>query len=38
MTSETSFTDIEKFWISEVESYAEKNVELLLIGNKKDLE
>lgn len=38
VTSETSFTEIEKFWLSEVESYAEKNVEILLIGNKSDLE
>lgn len=37
VTNSNSFDDIEKFWISEVESYAEKNVELLLIGNKKDL-
>ncbi len=32
-----SFEDIDRFWINEVESYAEKNVELLLIGNKCDL-
>ncbi|KAL4474715.1 hypothetical protein ABPG72_002308 [Tetrahymena utriculariae] len=38
VTSENSFQDIDKFWISEVESYAEKNVELLLIGNKSDLD
>jgi Ras-related protein Rab-1A len=37
VTSETSFEDIDKFWINEVESYAEKNVELMLIGNKSDL-
>ncbi|EGR29335.1 Ras family protein, putative [Ichthyophthirius multifiliis] len=37
ITSQNTFDDIEKFWISEVESYAEKNVELMLIGNKKDL-
>ena len=31
------FEDIDKFWINEVESYAEKNVDLILIGNKSDL-
>ncbi len=36
-TSLSSFEDIEKFWINEVESYAEKHVKLLLIGNKSDL-
>ena len=36
-TNPSSFEDIERFWINEVESYAEKNVELLLIGNKCDL-
>ena len=25
-----------KFWLNEVESYGEKNVELLLLGNKCD--
>jgi len=33
-----SFDDIEKFWITEVENYAEKDVELLLIGNKCDVQ
>jgi len=37
VTNPASFEDINKFWINEVESYAEKNVELLLIGNKSDL-
>ncbi|EGR28722.1 Ras family protein, putative [Ichthyophthirius multifiliis] len=37
VTNQSSFDDIDKFWISEVESYAEKNVEVLLIGNKIDL-
>ncbi len=36
MTNQASFDDIDKFWINEVESYSEKNVELLLIGNKND--
>ena len=36
VTNPGSFEDIDKFWINEVESYAEKNVELLLIGNKSD--
>ncbi|CAK65228.1 unnamed protein product (macronuclear) [Paramecium tetraurelia] len=33
-----TFEDIDKFWINEVDSYAEKNVELLLLGNKSDIE
>jgi Ras-related protein Rab-1A len=33
-----SFEDIDRFWINEVDSYAEKNVELLLLGNKSDIE
>jgi len=37
VTNQKSFDDIDSFWIREVESYAEKNVELLLIGNKSDL-
>lgn len=36
VTNQSSFDDINKFWINEVESYAEKNVEKLLIGNKTD--
>ncbi|KAM3143777.1 hypothetical protein pb186bvf_004053 [Paramecium bursaria] len=36
ITNKSSFTSIDRFWINEVESYAEKNVELLLIGNKSD--
>ncbi len=38
MTSQPTFDDIEKFWLNEVESYADKTVELLLIGNKADLD
>ncbi|KAL4462047.1 hypothetical protein ABPG74_000892 [Tetrahymena malaccensis] len=37
ITNSTSFEDIERFWLNEVESYAEKDVELLLLGNKSDL-
>lgn len=37
ITSSSSFEDIERFWLNEVESYAEKDVELLLLGNKSDL-
>lgn len=36
-TSQASFEDIEKYWINEVEQYAEKNVTLMLLGNKCDL-
>ena len=38
ISNENSFDDIDKFWISEVENYAEKTVELALIGNKSDME
>jgi Ras-related protein Rab-1A len=38
VSNKGSFDDIDKFWINEVESYAEKNVELLLVGNKSDLD
>ncbi|CAD8205617.1 unnamed protein product [Paramecium pentaurelia] len=38
ISSTESFEDIDKFWINQVESYAEKNVELLLLGNKSDVE
>ena len=38
VTNPSTFDDIDKFWINEVESYAEKSVDLLLIGNKSDLE
>ena len=38
ISNENSFDDIDKFWITEVENYAEKTVELALIGNKSDIE
>ncbi|CAD8211958.1 unnamed protein product [Paramecium octaurelia] len=38
VSSLATFEDIDKFWINEVDSYAEKNVELLLLGNKSDIE
>ena len=38
VTNKKSFEDIDSFWVYQVESYAEKNVELMLIGNKDDLE
>lgn len=37
ITNSGSFEDIDKFWLNEVESYAEKDVELLLLGNKCDM-
>eukprot|EP01017_Pseudomicrothorax_dubius_P009510 TRINITY_DN1323_c0_g1_i4.p1 TRINITY_DN1323_c0_g1~~TRINITY_DN1323_c0_g1_i4.p1 ORF type:complete len:253 (+),score=44.26 TRINITY_DN1323_c0_g1_i4:74-760(+) len=37
VTNQSSFDDIEKYWINEVESFGEKDVELILIGNKNDL-
>lgn len=38
VSSLASFEDIDRFWINEVDSYAEKNVELLLLGNKSDID
>ncbi|CAD8197573.1 unnamed protein product [Paramecium octaurelia] len=38
VTQGQSFDDIDKFWLHEVESYGEKNVQLLIIGNKNDLD
>jgi Ras-related protein Rab-1A len=37
ITDGQSYEDIDKFWLQEVENYAEKDVELYLIGNKSDL-
>ena len=31
-TSKESFEEIDKFWMQEVENYADKNTELLLLG------
>jgi len=36
-TNASSFEDIDKFWIHEVEEYAENDVKLLLLGNKSDM-
>jgi Ras-related protein Rab-1A len=33
-----SFKDIEKYWLNEVESYADPGTQLVLVGNKCDLE
>ncbi|EGR27802.1 Ras family protein, putative [Ichthyophthirius multifiliis] len=38
ISNNESFQDIEKFWLKEVENYAEKDVELILLGNKCDLD
>lgn len=37
-SSHSTFDNIENFWLNEIESYAEKSAELLLLGNKCDLE
>ena len=37
MTDKHSFDDIDRFWRAEVESYAEKDVIMYLVGNKADL-
>lgn len=36
ITSRESFTNLER-WISEAQSYANKNVTIVLVGNKVDL-
>jgi len=37
VTDQVSFNDITKFWMGEVEQYAEKDALLILIGNKSDM-
>lgn len=37
VTDQQSFIDICKFWMGEVEQYADKDAMLILIGNKGDL-
>lgn len=31
-----SFEDIEKYWVPEAENYADKNISVILLGNKSD--
>ncbi len=33
----TTFETIDKYWLREIESYADKNVKLMLLGNKCDM-
>lgn len=37
LTDQQSFIDITKFWMGEVEQYAEKDALLILVGNKSDM-
>ena len=37
LTDQQSFVDVCKFWLGEVEQYAEKEAMLILVGNKSDL-
>ena len=37
LTDKKSFDDIDRFWRAEVESYAEKEVAMYLVGNKADM-
>lgn len=37
LTDKQSFEDIDRFWRAEVESYAEKDVIMYLVGNKADM-
>ena len=34
---QATFETIQKYWMKEIESYADRNVKLLLLGNKNDL-
>lgn len=36
VTEPTTFEDVERFWVPEVESYADKGVDVMLLGNKSD--
>jgi GTPase SAR1 family protein len=38
ITDTQSFTDIEQYWLNEVQQYAEKNVVTMIMGNKMDQE
>ncbi len=38
VTSLETFQDIEKYWLNEVESYADPGTLLILVGNKCDME
>ena len=33
-----SFEDIDKFWVPEAENYADRNISVILLGNKSDCE
>ena len=37
ITNLKSFEDIRKYWINELNHYADENVLLMLLGNKSDL-
>ena len=37
ITNEASFKDINEFWLNEVESYSDRDVTIMLIGNKSDI-
>ena len=36
ITDPKSFEDIDKFWVPEAENYADKNINVILLGNKSD--
>eukprot|EP01017_Pseudomicrothorax_dubius_P003994 TRINITY_DN10709_c0_g1_i17.p2 TRINITY_DN10709_c0_g1~~TRINITY_DN10709_c0_g1_i17.p2 ORF type:complete len:143 (+),score=31.58 TRINITY_DN10709_c0_g1_i17:258-686(+) len=37
-TSKSTFDNIESYWMSEINMYADKDVTLVLLGNKSDIE
>ena len=37
LTDQKSFNDLKKNWLSDVKNYADKNVEIAIVGNKLDL-
>ena len=37
LTDQNSFNDIKNIWINDVKNYCEKNIQILIVGNKLDL-
>ena len=37
VTNENSYKDIFQFWLSEIDTYAEKHAFIMIVGNKMDL-
>lgn len=37
LTDQKSFNDLKKIWLKDVKSYADKNIQIVIVGNKLDL-